>query len=354
MSEPDELLERLGGLEREYDDAFPHAWEDVVRGDRTAADVLAERQGIDDPQELRALAEGLRPLRAEEREAWVDRLAAGLGAPTAGLGAARSTEPTAPAPVASLDPRPRPRARLAWLITAGASLAAAALVLWLLRPRDDFARVPEAAVLTVAGPGWSWNLSRDMLADVTSSTLVDNPLGAWTFLDSSISGPLSTPMPNGVCWGGVPLTCWEDAPTGYRDSAMVGIPTVTVTNLACPYVIPLRRGIPILQPGPHSNAIVRWTNPLDHPITIQILGRFTAIDPCGPGDGVVWSVFDPRGNTLNSGVLVSTMRVQRDIDVFYIPRLTVDASGTIDFVVHPRANYLYDGTELEVVIVGQP
>jgi hypothetical protein len=167
MSEPDELLERLGALEREYDDAFPHAWEDVVRGDRTAAEVLAERQGIDDPQELRALAEELRPIGTEEREAWVDRLAAGLGAPPERrLGAAASTEPTGPALVASADPRPRPRprARLAWLITAGGSLAAAALALWLLGPRDD-APLPGAAPL----PGFALVVRNETVHEIRST-----------------------------------------------------------------------------------------------------------------------------------------------------------------------------------------
>jgi hypothetical protein len=150
MSEPDELLERLGGLEREYDDAFPHVWEDVVRGDRTAAEARAEREGIDDPRELRALAEVLRPLGAEEREAWVERLAAGLGAPEERPSPASSSEPAGPVAVVSLQSRarPRPRARMVWLGGAGASLAAAALVLWVLRPRDEApgGRVADEAV----------------------------------------------------------------------------------------------------------------------------------------------------------------------------------------------------------------
>ena len=104
MSEPDDLLERLGGLEREYDDTFPHAWEAVARGERTTADVLAERQGLDDPRELAALAESLRPITPEERAAWVDRLAGETAAPAS-----------------------RPRGRLVWLATSGAVLAAAGL-----------------------------------------------------------------------------------------------------------------------------------------------------------------------------------------------------------------------------------
>ena len=75
----DDLLGELGALEREYDDAFPHAWEDVVRGTRSAEEVAAERLAAgDDPDEVAALAEQLAPpceaQRNAEREAWIDRL----------------------------------------------------------------------------------------------------------------------------------------------------------------------------------------------------------------------------------------------------------------------------------------
>jgi len=137
MSEPDELLARLGALEREYDDAFPHGWEDVVRGDRTTAEALAEREGIDDPEELRVLAEVLRPLGAEEREAWVERLMAGLRAPEDQPEPASSAESMGPVVVMNLESRPRSRARMLWLSGTGASVAAAALLLWMLRPGDE-------------------------------------------------------------------------------------------------------------------------------------------------------------------------------------------------------------------------
>lgn len=152
MSEPDELLGRLGALEREYDDAFPHVWEGVVRGDRTTTEALAEREGIDDPDELRALSEVLRPLGAEERGAWVERLAAGLEAPEERPGLVSSSKPEGPAVVVSLEShqRTRPRARLLWLGGAGASIAAAALVLLVLRPSDEGLGGPTAAEGTEA------------------------------------------------------------------------------------------------------------------------------------------------------------------------------------------------------------
>ena len=139
MSEPNELLESLGALEREYDEAFPHVWEDVVRGGRTTAEALADREGIDDEAELRALAAVLRPLGAEEREAWVERVAVRLGGPEEPSDPTSSSEPKDPATVVSLEPRQRarPRARMLWLQAAGASVAAAVLVLLVLPPRDE-------------------------------------------------------------------------------------------------------------------------------------------------------------------------------------------------------------------------
>lgn len=142
MSDSDDLLEQLGALERQYDDAFPHEWEDVVRGDRTAAEVRAARAGIDDPDELEALAQVIRPLDAATRDAWVERLATSLRAPShaspshASPSAAADAEDLPAAehgdPV-SLDARRR--ARITWMTAAAGLLAAAALALW-LRPHD--------------------------------------------------------------------------------------------------------------------------------------------------------------------------------------------------------------------------
>ena len=128
MTEPDGLLEQLGAIEREYDQAFPHEWEAVVRGERAADEVIAARRDQDDPDELEALARTLTPLRDAERDAWMERLAAHLHAPA---------EPDA---VVDLDDRRRDRGGHArsrsWVSAGLAVLAAAALTLWLL-PGDD-------------------------------------------------------------------------------------------------------------------------------------------------------------------------------------------------------------------------
>lgn len=213
---------------------------------------------------------------------------------------------------------------------------------------------------------WSWNLSRDMIIDAAGVQLMNNPLNnVWELYEApspwggppNPMTPLSSNLANGSCWGVPWLTCWTDPNnTNQRNAAMVAMSTSTVTvpNGGCS--VQLTNGVPILHPGPNTDAIVRWTNPLGHAINIQILGRFTNIDPCGPFDGVEWTLFDQNGGVLDSSTnpLISTWApFLLDSDFVYVPPTLVQPGDTIDFVVHRRGDYYYDGTELDVVIVGQ-
>ncbi len=226
---------------------------------------------------------------------------------------------------------------------------------------------------SASGPGWSWNLSRDMLVDVgCGNTLHSNSLAAgaqnnvWSFMEFHPSPPssvmLPTAYPTGPCWGGPPsLTCWENhqTPNGYRDSAMVGMSTATVSG-TCP-ANSLTHGVPIVHPGPNSQVIVQWQNPLSQAISVDILARFSNLDPCGAGlaDGVTWSVRDGWGNLLpsnsapNPGFLDSSANPPNDTDVFSTSGFPVNPGDIIEFVVDPGSNYYYDGTELDILIVGQ-
>lgn len=216
-----------------------------------------------------------------------------------------------------------------------------------------------------AAPGWSWNLSRDMLVDVgAGNTVVSNPLssgaspGVWTFIDSN---PLATLTPSaaGVAWGGAPpsLTCWEDPTLGYRQSALVGLSLTTVSG-GCP-ANSLTHGVPIVHPGPNSQVIVQWQNPLSQAIRVDILARFSNIDPCGAGlaDGVTWSVLDGWGTPLPSGgpgsLDASNPPSPNDTAVFSTSGFPVNPGDIIEFVVDPGSNYYYDGTELDILIVGR-
>ncbi len=187
MTEIDDLLGKLGTLEREYDETFPHAWEDVVRGTKTAEQVRREREGIDDPEELDALAAQIQPRSDADREVWIDRLAGMLDRGDAGDGkepggddelsgdqrhrhqldqgeldharphrdgdeheddagskpneavaGSRHADATPPSDqgsgVVSLDDRRR--RRTTWVVTAVGLVAAAALMLWLVPPQQ--------------------------------------------------------------------------------------------------------------------------------------------------------------------------------------------------------------------------
>lgn len=199
-------------------------------------------------------------------------------------------------------------------------------------------------------PGWSWNLSRDMIIDAAAGggTLINNPLGGvWTFWDSSY-GLFTNASPSGSCYGGTaPVTCWEDT-SSYRIFGLVGVPTSSLVNPSCPQA-PLSEGVPIMHPGESSDVGVTWTNPINHKINIQILGRFTTIDPCSGGgaDGVSWSVVDSSNTVLDSGSLGLL-----DTNIFYA-QATVNPGDTISFVANRNNDYFYDTTELDVLIVGQ-
>jgi len=198
------------------------------------------------------------------------------------------------------------------------------------------------------GPeGWSWNLSRDMLVDsLPGNVLVSQPLNsAWTFLQSPSGLPLGTAMAS--CWSaGNPFTCWTAVGAG-----LVGISTITWPNPPCPHG-PKTRGLPAMHPGPSNGAVVRWTNPTNKTITIQILGRFSAVDRCGWGNGVDWFVKNQWGGSLSMGTVASNPSVPQDTDPFYVTKI-VSAGEYIDFIVDPKGSYFYDSTEFDVLIVGQ-
>ncbi|MEZ4384805.1 MAG: hypothetical protein R3A79_25975 [Nannocystaceae bacterium] len=136
----DDLLQRLGDLEREDDDDFPHEWEAVVAGSMSAEE--ARRQRPDAPEDEQArFAELFTPLTEGGVDDLVDALQSVLAAspPTADAdvaGAAEVSQPAAPAaPPIDLGAA---RARRRGLVTAlgGLVAVAAALALW-LRPVDD-------------------------------------------------------------------------------------------------------------------------------------------------------------------------------------------------------------------------
>ena len=155
-----------------------------------------------------------------------------------------------------------------------------------------------AAVLAVsapalAAPGWSWNLSRDMIIDDIWG-MPSNPYNAWSYRDTT--GPvLLGPYIPGPTYG-----IW---PSPFGPYPLVGLPLPP----GPPSVPWLNIGVPIMHPDDTSGAMVRWTNTLNVTIKIRILARVTHADPNGAGiaDGVRWHV-DRNGVTQWSSVLQST------------------------------------------------
>src|SRR5262245_50085479 len=111
--------------------------------------------------------------------------------------------------------------------------------------------IQDAPIAAASGvPGWSWNLSRDMLTDVSGGSLTTQFLkNVWTFND--VNGQLPSASPSGSCyWGTSPLTCWENPGLGYRVSGLVGIPTSDLVNPGCPQAS-LTHGVPVMHPAMH-------------------------------------------------------------------------------------------------------
>lgn len=135
----DDLLQRLGELEREDNADFPHEWEAVVAGTMSAEEAARQRPDAA-PDEQERLAELLTPLTDDGLDGLVDQLQAVLsgGASVAEL-RGEPAAPTAEIPAAEIPTAPidlaAARARRRGLFAGVGSLVAvaAALALW-LRP----------------------------------------------------------------------------------------------------------------------------------------------------------------------------------------------------------------------------
>ncbi|MEZ4428215.1 MAG: hypothetical protein R3A51_11070 [Nannocystaceae bacterium] len=127
----DTLLDQLGALEREDQEASPRAWEEVVAGARAVDDVAAAHEGP--PGEAERLAALFAPMSDADAERLVERLAGVVK-----QSHARETPP-------SLS-QARARRRGLW-IGGGVTLAAAAAVLLWIR----FAAGPSALETSLPG-----------------------------------------------------------------------------------------------------------------------------------------------------------------------------------------------------------
>lgn len=158
----DDLLERLGALERENRPAA--AWDEVLEGRRTAAEVVRQRRAQgDDAEELEALARASTPLDDAERKAWARRLRA------AGAAGAPSTAASPPIDLAQQRAR-----RSRWSLPSATVLVAAAamLALWSwARPTPPVGEHAQAIPL----PSFSLTVRNDTIDDVRGGGTSDGP-----------------------------------------------------------------------------------------------------------------------------------------------------------------------------------
>lgn len=146
----DDLLEELGALERASRPAA--AWDAVLEGRRSAAEVVEQRRAAgDDAEELEALARASAPPDAAERKAWARRLQV-----------ARAAEAAPPPPIDLAQQRAR-RSRYGLPGLAVLVAAAAVLALWSWpRPAP---RVGEPAAASPL-PAFSLTVRNDTIDDV--------------------------------------------------------------------------------------------------------------------------------------------------------------------------------------------
>lgn len=154
----DDLLDRLGALERESRPAA--AWDEVLDGRRSAAELVQQRREEgDDTEELEALARASTPLDDAERKAWARRLRA--------AGAASA----APPPIDLAQQRAR---RSRWIVPGATVLVAAAamLALWSwARPTPPVGEHAQAIQL----PSFSLTVRNDTIDDVRGGGTSEGP-----------------------------------------------------------------------------------------------------------------------------------------------------------------------------------
>lgn len=155
----DDLLDRLGALERESRPAA--AWDEVLDGRRSAAELVQQRAAEgDDAEELEALARASAPLDDAERKAWARRLRA-AGAVSA-----------APPPAIDLAEQRARRSR--WGLPGATVLVAVAamLALWSwARPTPPAGSQAQALPL----PSFSLTVRNDTIDEVRGSGTSHGP-----------------------------------------------------------------------------------------------------------------------------------------------------------------------------------
>lgn len=164
--QPDPTLAALGAIEREYERGYPGRWEAVLAGEAAAAEVAAERAGVDPPEEHAVFQDMFsRPADEAAIAALVERAAQvvgeGQGGPVAAP--APSAGRDAGASAAREDAKVVPLRRRAPAIVGALLALAAAVALWRWTAPAAFA--PGGYALTLRDAAVSELRSSDAAAE---------------------------------------------------------------------------------------------------------------------------------------------------------------------------------------------
>ncbi len=146
----DDLLHRLGAIERDNDAAYPREWEQVVAGTLSAEEAELQRPQ-DSAADREAYNELFTPMSEAMSEALVDRLQAALAEQKKDHSSTTQDESVASPPQAKPEPKPESKSsptisltaarsakkRRAWLAAATTLVAAAAVFALWLQPADN-------------------------------------------------------------------------------------------------------------------------------------------------------------------------------------------------------------------------
>lgn len=191
---------------------------------------------------------------------------------------------------------------------------------------------------STAGKSFAWNISRVMLAGMTS-----NPQGTWAFMEntSGIDKPENytlLPIYSKGCVGRGALNCWVS--NTVNKLPLIGVATKTFTIPELKHEV----GMPLLHPGENTPVILRWKSPING--KVNVMGRVSAISCCG--DGINWSLKNKNAAIIRSGYLSPSQG-----STFLAQDIAIKAGESLYFAVDMNGTILSDSTNLDMLITSQ-
>jgi hypothetical protein len=230
----------------------------------------------------------------------------------------------------------------------------------------------------------SWNLSRIMMSNDLNGALnptvaVAPETGVWSFMENP-SGTLFPPTNSGFVLlpaytqgcldvGAIvtPLLSFNCFQPFANPGALplIGVSPFTPVTFNNGFsLLTLIQGMPLLHPGPVSQAIVSWTAPQN--MKVRILGRVADVDAkCG--DGIQWGIQKDVNAAVGSPLTtvapyLTYSAVMNGASTFTVPSVPVLAGAKLYFIIDKGApnaagtnsDHYCDSTTLDVLISRLP